>query len=709
MALTPVSAPAAASDLLPPLRDELRIHASAPLANGAPAWVVQDPIRHRHFQIGRAALEILSAWSAGTRPALKAVLAGRAGRIVSDQEIDDVVTFLSAHELLRDGPGGAAGLASREAGRQHHWLAWLVHNYLFVKIPLVRPQPVLDRCRPLAAAIFSPVVLLPVLAMGLFALALVVRRWDSFVATAVSFFTLEGAAMYAASLVVVKAVHECGHALMATRYGVRVPSMGVALMVMAPFLYSDVSDAWRLTSRRQRLAIDCAGILAELMLASVALILWVFLPEGTARSIAFVTATTSLAMSLALNMNPFMRFDGYHILADATGIPNLQTRAIVVGRWFMREVLFGIGAPPPEPMPRRTLLVLAVYAYAIWIYRLFLFLGIALLVYHMAFKLLGIILFLIEIGWFILRPILNELGVLWRGRGVLLRRPRTFVTLGLLGALGALAAVPWSTTVRVPAVSGAAADAVLFPRAPGRIARIAVQPGAKVAAGDAVLVLDSPDLESEVRRTAQRIALLERRRDRAAADAGDRSEWAVIGRQLDAERQKAASLEAQRRDLVLRAPVAGVVRELDPGFAPGVWVGVRTPVARIVGPARAEIRGYVAEADLRRIAPGATGRFVPEDPMLAPVPVTLASVGPTAVEEIELAPLASTHEGPVRTVQDGRRLKAGEAVYAATLEADGAAPPALVRGTVVLSGRPESFVARVARQVVGVLIRESGA
>ncbi len=200
-----------------------------------------------------------------------------------------------------------------------------------------------------------------------------------------------------------KAIHELGHALMATRYGVKVPSMGVALMVLAPFLYSDVSDAWRLASRRQRLAIDWAGILAELMLASVALTAWVFLPDGMLKTIAFVTATTSLVMSLVLNLNPFMRFDGYYILADWTGIPNLQTRAIVVGRWLMREVLFGLGAQPPEPFSRRALVILALYAYAIWIYRFFLFLGIALLVYHATFKVLGIILFLIEIGWFIAR------------------------------------------------------------------------------------------------------------------------------------------------------------------------------------------------------------------------------------------------------------------------------------------------------------------
>ena len=129
-----------------------------------------------------------------------------------------------------------------------------------------------------------------------------------------------------------------------------------------------------------------------------------FLPDGPLRTGVFVLATTSLIMGLLLNLNPFMRFDGYHILSDAVGVPNLQTRAMAVGRWLLREILFGVGAPCPEPGPRSAVLAFAFYAWAIWIYRLVLFLGIALLVYHFAFKALGIVLFLIEIVWFILCP-----------------------------------------------------------------------------------------------------------------------------------------------------------------------------------------------------------------------------------------------------------------------------------------------------------------
>ena len=55
------------------------------------------------------------------------------------------------------------------------------------------------------------------------------------------------------------------------------------------------------------------------------------------------------------------------------------------------------------------------FAFATWVYRFFLFLGIALLVYHFFFKILGIVMFAIEMGWFIVLPIWRELRV-WLAR-----------------------------------------------------------------------------------------------------------------------------------------------------------------------------------------------------------------------------------------------------------------------------------------------------
>src|SRR5438132_13669007 len=99
--------------------------------------------------------------------------------------------------------------------------------------------------------------------IGLAGVFLVSWQWVTFTATVLHFFTPRGLALYALSLAVVKMFHELGHAYTATRYGCRVPTMGIAMVVMVPMLYSDTSDAWKLTSRHQRPAIGAAGTLGE--------------------------------------------------------------------------------------------------------------------------------------------------------------------------------------------------------------------------------------------------------------------------------------------------------------------------------------------------------------------------------------------------------------------------------------------------------------
>ena len=123
----------------------------------------------------------------------------------------------------------------------------------------------------------------------------------------------------------------------------------------------------------------------------------------------FILATATWLMTVVINLSPLMRFDGYFMLSDALNVPNLQTRAFVLARWKMREWLFAFGDDKPEHFEPWREKILIFYAFSTWIYRFFLFLGIALIVYHMFFKILGILLFLVEIFAFLLTPVFREM------------------------------------------------------------------------------------------------------------------------------------------------------------------------------------------------------------------------------------------------------------------------------------------------------------
>ena len=90
------------------------------------------------------------------------------------------------------------------------------------------------------------------------------------------------------------------------------------------------------------------------------------------------------------------------------------------------------------------------YAWAMWVYRLVLFTGIAVMVYHHFFKALGIILFLVEILFFICLPIWREFTAWWSRRAAFARTSRFAVTMAVGALLLSLTFIPWSSRVAIP-------------------------------------------------------------------------------------------------------------------------------------------------------------------------------------------------------------------------------------------------------------------
>ncbi|MBP2300819.1 site-2 protease family protein [Azospirillum picis] len=706
---------------LPRLRNDLKLFPGPVGADGAPTHTIYDPVRHRYFQVGRAGTEFLAAWTSPSGGALLQTIATTTTLKPSPQDLAQFIAFLRTNNLLHaSGEAAIRALTEQTLKARQGWAQWLLHHYLFIRLPLCRPDRFLKATLPWARRLLNHRFILAVMALGAVGGLLALRQWDHFLHTFQNFFSLEGAAAFGITLAAVKICHELGHAYTARHFGCRVPTMGVAFVVLVPMLYTDVSDAWRLPSRRQRLLIGAAGVLTELGLALIATFLWSFLPEGPLRSAAFLVATTTWLTSVAINASPFMRFDGYYLLADWLGIANLQPRSFAMARWRLREVLFGFGDPPPEPLAPRTRLILILYAWVTWAYRLFLFLGIALLVYYFFIKVVGIILFAVEVGWFIALPILRELAE-WRRRRRDVRLNRhTAATLAGLVLLMAAAVVPWQTRVSVPATLQAVEHAALFPPAPARIADILASAGDSVAAGSILYRLESPDLEFRLQAARERQRLLELQIDRQAGSADDLANLTVLREQLAAAISAEAGYQAEKDRLILRAPIDGVLRDVPPHLHAGLWVKADQPLGLILGQraagGTAELRGYVAAPDLERIAVGAAGRFIPEDVARPALDAVVSSVAQVNVAALDTPMLASTQGGPVAVLalNDPRRpqgtLVPATTLYRVTLRPTTALPtPAqIIPGTVLVEGEAQNLLLRLWRGAVAVLVRESG-
>lgn len=710
---TMFSSGAASAATLPSLRKDLEILAGDNGGSGELGWVIYDPLQHRYFKIDNATKGLLSLWRAGMTSAELSKLASiRLGLTVDVDQVIGLVAFVRASNLtINSDANGWRETAARAHLGRHSMIAQLMHGYLFFKVPLVRPQRALRAALPHVEIFFRWQTAAVVGLAGLIGAYFVSRQWDSFIHTFQGFFTLEGAFWFGLCLIFVKAMHELGHAFTAVRFGCRIPTMGVAFMVMMPLLYTDVTDAWRLRSRRQRLLIDAAGVLVELALACVATLTWAFLPDGPLRGGVFLVATTGWVLSLGINLNPFMRFDGYFLLADLIGIENLQPRAFALGRWKLRQILFAPSLEPPEYLPARTCNGLILYAWSTWLYRLVVFTGIAIVVYHFAFKALGIVLFFIEIWFFIARPIITEIMAWRKVEPHVLSSPRAMMTAAGVLVICLIVFMPWSTRIEVPAVLSAADLTQIYPVRAAKVVSVERKHGDKVPAGATITKLVAPEVDREISNTKIDIDLFKLRLGRAMADEAEREQYLVLTNQITGLQSKLEGLLKEKDELVVRAPIAGTILELGPDLHPGRWLGKADLIALVSSQKKHVVRGYIAERDLSRVKPAATGRFIPDDLMRSTVVVKLVNVARSGAAQIDIQELASIHGGRIAVETDSKqRLVPITAQYLVELKpqyVDGSLSQP-IRGVVELQGEPTSIFARTLRNVWQVLIRESG-
>ena len=139
-----------------------------------------------------------------------------------------------------------------------------------------------------------------------------------------------------------------------------------------------------------------------------------------------------------------------------------------------------------------------IYAWATWIYRFFIFIGIALLVYYLTFKILGIILFIIEIVWFILLPIAREVIQWWKLRKSMKFNRSSMRSIVLLTVFMFAMLVPWRTSLSLPAVIEEGVVLDIFASEDSKIRKVFVSHDQYVAKGDLLLIMTSPLISNKV-------------------------------------------------------------------------------------------------------------------------------------------------------------------------------------------------------------------
>ena len=189
------------------------------------------------------------------------------------------------------------------------------------------------------AALFHPLVLVP------FTLAFVaVSGWvlfhEGLAAATRDAFTQPGLFLLVFAVTALSAgFHEFGHAA-ACRYGGATPgAMGAGLYLVWPAFYTEVSDSYRL-GRGGRVRVDLGGLYFNAVFAVAMFGVW-----ALTRWEAWLLVIGAQVLQMLRQLAPFVRFDGYHILADVTGVPDLYSHikptlaGLLPHRWRTPSVL----------------------------------------------------------------------------------------------------------------------------------------------------------------------------------------------------------------------------------------------------------------------------------------------------------------------------------------------------------------------------------
>jgi putative peptide zinc metalloprotease protein len=696
---------------LPLFRDELEILEGPLAANGAPTWTIFDPIRNRFFKMDWAAFEVLARWRAGDAGAVSEKTNAETSLHITPEFVTRLANFLTSQQLTR--PSGAAALAQLDrtaSGQNQSWWLWLMHHYLFFRVPLVRPDRFLAAAYPWVRWLFSgpaKILLGLALVIGLF---LLMRQWEQFRTSLIELLSLKGLLYFGLALAFSKIAHELGHAFTAKRYGCHVPTMGIAFLVLWPMLFTDCNETWKLKDRRQRLSVASAGMLVEISIAIVATLLWSFLPEGAAKDMTFVLATTTWVSSLVINILPFMRFDGYFLLSDLLDFPNLHERSSNMARWMLREVLFDLGEPPPERHSARMTWFLIVFAGLVWAYRLLLFLGIAILVYHFFIKVVGVLLFALEIGWFILRPLAAEMRQWGRRRSIIFRRGRTVLSTIFVAGLLSIFALPWQSKVSAPALVQAQNYIQIYAASEGRILASPPKDGSRLRQGDAVIRLANPGLGHRRDQLSAKRKVLKYELGAGAYAEAFRKRNDVIAANIAGIDAQLSSFRLRDERLTTKAPFTGLFFDAEPNLSRGQWINRGQRIGAMRSEKGAMIIAYVDEDDVFRVKPGAACRFYSVEPDHLATGCRVQFLEITASAVLPEASFASVFGGaiPVRATDAG--LVPERAVYRAHLAIDGGprALPTQISGRVRIDADKISPLHRFWTWALAVLIRESG-
>ena len=392
-----------------------------------------------------------------------------------------------------------------------------------------------------------------------------------------------------------KVLHEIGHGVFCRHYGARVREVGAIFVMFLPMGYVDATASIGIASKWKRIIVACAGMYVELFIAALCAWWWSNTPEGELATVLHDAVVTGSVVTLFFNANPLMRFDGYYILSDLLGVPNLATRS---RSWFQRAAswcLLGAKKLRPKLPDSRETWVIAIYGVLAWAWQILVLTGL-LLGASVLLKGGGLLLAAVAaLAWVVLPMAMFARQMLSLARGGVGRSGAfIFRSVLLLALIGLAVFFPYRKTVVAPGVVEFADTRVIRADCPGFVEKIHVHDGDLVEAGTLLIELRNDEVTSGFARSERGLQAQEQRA-RHAYTRDDVASYQAELAKLDGLKNGHAENKAYVATLKIHAPIAGRISgRLLPQMA-GSFAQSGTEILRIGEAQGREIKVAVAQ------------------------------------------------------------------------------------------------------------------
>lgn len=546
-------------------------------------------------------------------------------------------------------------------------------SLLALKVPLLDPTALLDRLAPLGRVLVSGRVLLLWAVLVLWALVTAGMQWRPLSAYASQHLLQPSNLMWAWLLYpLIKAVHELAHGMAVRRWGGEVREMGVSLFLLMPVPYVDASAASAFPSRRQRMAVSATGIVVETALAAVALAVWLMAADGHLREAAFALMTIAGLSTVLVNANPLMRYDGYYFLSDALALPGLAGRASRWLRYLGERWLLGSRQAVAPPADGRERAWLTLYGVAAPLYRAVFFIGLIGWI-GSTYLLPAAALALWMAGRHVLLPLCRLMAHVWQSPALQPVRGRAVAVAGggLLAVLIGLFIAPVPQVTRTEGIVWLPEDAQVRNDTEGVVEQLLAQPGQAVTAGQPLLQLSNPELQT--RRDALLARLSGREHSYTALLLEQPSAAMVLAEELASLREEIGRLDTQLDGLLVRAPSAGVLAVPDALDLPGRHAARGQSLGVVLGDRPLTVRALIRQDDIGLLqTPPSAIEVRVADRRHQTLPARLLSQTPAPVAQLPSAALGDRAGGAFAVdVADPDGLKTLHTHYVVDLEVPG--------------------------------------